>query len=480
MSRYSELNQKDLEDLRYFGYYIYSKIGQGTFSKVYHASFKPEMAPSTANFTQRLRRTSSIRQSINFLAVMKQPVEKLACKVTEKSYRMPKDYPRRFLQTELNIITKLQHPYIPVLHSILRKGPKFIIFMTLAERGNLCDYVVQYGPVREGVAQRWTRQLVLALIYLHTMGIAHRDISCDNVLVTDHYNVKLADFGFSCFHHGPKYLHTHCGSMPYVAPEVIRGSPYNPKYSDIWSLGVVLFIMLNGTFPFVAHSYELQYPDQMEKNYSFKQQLKSLISSAAVKKVSEMLEPNPLMRISLQEILESPWLAAVTANVPAHVLKYEKIAQQHAQDTKEGMELMHNKTKKYSIMYPWIRIEKETYCERMSNLMKRHRMKRKNRMTFGEEIHFHFKSSKYLTVSDPSVSEDNRPKSTDSYRPPSSSRVAATTSHSALTIISAAGKSAVVSRCPSKSFTVSNDTGPIQDKTPSNSPDPNNKKCCVM
>lgn len=113
-----------------------------------------------------------------------------------------------------------------------------------AERGNLCDHLQKYGELREKQARLWFRQILVAVSYLHSMNLAHRDIKCENILITCSNNVKLCDFGFSRLCVDLKgrqvYSRTFCGSLAYAPPELIKGVPYDPTVADMWALGITL------------------------------------------------------------------------------------------------------------------------------------------------------------------------------------------------------------------------------------------------
>jgi len=143
------------------------------------------------------------------------------------------------------------------------------------------------------------------------MGVAHRDIKCENVLLNRQRNIaKLADFGFSrtCFDNstGRRLLSdTYCGSAAYVAPEVLKAEPYNAMISDVWSLGVVLFVLLNNRLPFSDSNLIKMLQKQLHKKYEFKY---NSLSDKAKDLIGKQLEPNIQTRYTMVQVLAHPWL----------------------------------------------------------------------------------------------------------------------------------------------------------------------------
>lgn len=173
MSKHSFINQTQSEEdnLTRRGYKLLTKLGEGTHAKVYLGEF---LIPGKIS-------TETI---------------KLACKMIDTK-KNSSDFLKKFLPRELEILTKIQHPHIIPVHSIFQHKNKYFIFMRHAEKSDLLRFVIQHGPIGENQARIWTRQLALAVQYLHQLDIAHRDLKCENVLLTANYNVKITDFGFA-------------------------------------------------------------------------------------------------------------------------------------------------------------------------------------------------------------------------------------------------------------------------------------------
>ncbi|XP_054016093.1 testis-specific serine/threonine-protein kinase 6-like [Hylaeus anthracinus] len=284
----SDLNQTSSEQAVLFarGYKFLKKLGEGSYAKVYLAEYKTESDPD--------------RNS------------KLACKVID-TVRAPRDFVRKFLPRELDILVKLNHPHVVHVHSIFQRRTTYFIFMRFAENGDLLEFILKNGAVAEGQARVWIRQLVLGLQYLHELEIAHRDMKCENVLLTSNYNVKLADFGFARYvidNRGKQVLSdTYCGSLSYAAPEILRGSPYSPKMADIWSLGVILYILLNKAMPFDDTDIKRLYEQQRNRKWKFRSKVAPSLSENVKKLVTFLLEPVPTKRWTLKQILSSDWIA---------------------------------------------------------------------------------------------------------------------------------------------------------------------------
>jgi BR serine/threonine kinase len=152
-------------------------------------------------------------------------------------------------QGEIALMRLADHPHILRLREVLESRNHLYVILEYAEKGELYDLVLSRRGLPEPLALDYFRQILLAVEYLHNLGIVHRDLKAENILLDACDQAKLADFGYARWV-GAGLSTTSCGSPHYAAPEVVRGVAYDGKRSDVWSLGVVLFTMLAGHFPF--------------------------------------------------------------------------------------------------------------------------------------------------------------------------------------------------------------------------------------
>uniref|UniRef100_A0A182W861 Protein kinase domain-containing protein n=1 Tax=Anopheles minimus TaxID=112268 RepID=A0A182W861_9DIPT len=237
-------------------------------------------------------------------------IETVACKLIDTKKCSVKFY-KRFLPRELTILLHVRHPYIVRIHAIVKCRSKVCIFMRYAEMGDMLSFVIEHGPQGEPQTRIWCRQLALAVQYLHESGIAHRDLKCENILLSANLNVKLSDFGFARYvaekNRQPELSTTFCGSFDYSAPELLKGKPYNPKASDLWALGVVLYMLLNKSIPFKGKTRQV-YEQQMARAWKFRSRVNDVLSPEVKTLVRSLLEPNPLIRWTIEEVLVCDWL----------------------------------------------------------------------------------------------------------------------------------------------------------------------------
>lgn len=285
------------------------KLGEGSYAKVYLTEYTNAKEPEKS--------------------------QSLACKIIDTS-KAPKDFVKKFLPRELDILVKLNHPHVVHIQNIFQRKSKYFIFMRFAENGDLLEFVVKKGAVSEAQCRVWMRQLALAVQYLHEMEIAHRDLKCENALITSNYNLKLADFGFSRFvidYNGKRVTsETYCGSLSYAAPEILRGVPYHAKIADVWSLGVILYIMLNKAMPFDDGNIKKLYEQQINRRWKFRAKVVDTLSEQVKRAASHLLDPEVTKRWRVEQILNSDWMSIdpkLLELTPA-----EKAAIQHAHDQK--------------------------------------------------------------------------------------------------------------------------------------------------
>lgn len=169
--------------------------------------------------------------------------------------------------------------------------------------GELFDYLVKHGKMSEVKARRFFQQIVCAVEYCHRHKIVHRDLKPENLLLDTELNVKIADFGLSNIMTDGNFLKTSCGSPNYAAPEVISGKLYAGPEVDVWSCGVILYVLLVGRLPFDDEYIPALFKKISSGTYS----TPPFVSSGARHIIHKMLKVSPIQRITIQDIRQDPW-----------------------------------------------------------------------------------------------------------------------------------------------------------------------------
>ncbi|KAG2222287.1 hypothetical protein INT45_006966 [Circinella minor] len=197
-----------------------------------------------------------------------------------------------------------QHPNIVTLYEIIMTESFIHVISEYCPHGELFDALTESGRFSEHETIKWFSQLVDAIYYCHSQDIVHRDLKLENILLDQNDNVKLCDFGFARHTENKQMLQTFCGSLAYSAPEVILRQKYTGPETDIWSLGVILYTLLAGELPFDDDSEIITQRKIVKGDYV----IPSYFSKELSDLITRMLKLNPSERVTLDQIIEHPWL----------------------------------------------------------------------------------------------------------------------------------------------------------------------------
>ncbi|KAG7543422.1 Protein kinase-like domain superfamily [Arabidopsis thaliana x Arabidopsis arenosa] len=208
------------------------------------------------------------------------------------------------IKREISIMKIVRHPNIVRLYEVLASPSKIYIVLEFVTGGELFDRIVHKGRLEETESRKYFQQLVDAVAHCHWKGVYHRDLKPENLLLDTYGNLKVSDFGLSALpQQGVELLRTTCGTPNYVAPEVLSGQGYDGSAADIWSCGVILFVILAGYLPFS----ETDLPGLYRKINAAEFSCPPWFSAEVKFLIHRMLDPNPKTRIQIQGIRKDPW-----------------------------------------------------------------------------------------------------------------------------------------------------------------------------
>lgn len=257
-----------------FGKYEMGRLlGQGTFAKVYYA-----------------------RDIVT--------AESVAIKVI-KTEMVRKQGLMEQITREISVMRLVRHPNVVQLKEVMATKTKIFIIMEYVKGGELFAKIIK-GRITENIAKKYFQQLISVVDYCHSRGVSHRDLKPENLLLDENENLKVSDFGLSALPEqlwNDGMLHTQCGTPAYVAPEVLRRKGYDGGKVDIWSCGVILYVLLAGCLPFQEENVMKMYKKIFKAEYEFP----PWFSSDARRLVSRLLVVDPAERITIPAIMRNPW-----------------------------------------------------------------------------------------------------------------------------------------------------------------------------
>lgn len=284
----SQVNDGEEEDaeLAKIGIKPEKKIGEGSYSHVKSALW------NTKNGSEPFR---------------------VALKVINRA-TAPVEFKKKFLPRELRILNDLKHPNIIRMYNTFNIKNKTYICLEFAGHGDLLEFLQLRGPLEEGETRKIFAAICEGISYVHGKGIVHRDLKCENILLCGNNDIKIADFGFAREIQKSELSKTFCGSAAYASPEVIRGVAYAGETADLWSMGVILFIIACCVMPYRDRNRSSLIQDQMlppryPKNVAGK------LTSPYKELVSGILNHVPEKRLSLQEMCSHPWMHSTSTSI---------------------------------------------------------------------------------------------------------------------------------------------------------------------
>jgi serine/threonine protein kinase len=228
-----------------------------------------------------------------------------AVKVFPKSNLKNSEEVSRF-QREINASALLRHDNVAALNDFFWDNENFYLVLDFCGGGELFDYIVKHQKIDEPTAAIVVRQIAGALDFCHEHGVAHRDLKPENILIERWPRIKVTDFGLCGYIQGDKLMSTFCGSPVYCAPECLAKLDYDGRLSDVWSLGVILFVMVTGQNPWKFGNTSQLINCIMGAKYT----IPDYVSAPCRDLIIKMMQLQPDDRITVSEVLRHKFIAS--------------------------------------------------------------------------------------------------------------------------------------------------------------------------
>ncbi|KAE8700309.1 CBL-interacting serine/threonine-protein kinase 25 [Hibiscus syriacus] len=230
--------------------------------------------------------------------------ESVAIKVISKD-EVKKEGMMEQIKREISVTRLVRHPNVVELREVMATKTKIFFVMEYVRGGELFAKVFK-GKLKEDAARKYFQQLISAVDFCHSRGVSHRDLKPENLLLNENEDLKISDFGLSALPEQLRndgLLHTRCGTPAYVAPEVLRRKGYDGSKADIWSCGVILYVLLAGFLPFQDENIMNMYRKILKAEFEFP----PWFSTESKRLISKLLTADPERRIAIPAIMRVPW-----------------------------------------------------------------------------------------------------------------------------------------------------------------------------
>jgi serine/threonine protein kinase len=245
--------------------------------------------------------------------------KKVAVKIVKRQGLTQED--EESLRSEVDILLRLRHPNIVQAFDFFEEVPQFNVILEYIDGGELFDRIVKKTFYNEKEARDLVCIVLSAIKYLHDKNIVHRDLKPENLLLTsklDDANIKIADFGFATKVEGLS-LTTQLGTPGYIAPEILSKKPYG-KPVDLWSFGVILYILLGGYPPFHDENQKRLFNKIRNGDFQFHPEYWGGVSEEAKNLIRGLLTVDMKQRLTVDQALAHPWLKRSAEDLAAHNL----------------------------------------------------------------------------------------------------------------------------------------------------------------